>query len=431
MLANGHIASDDYVRWAMDQYELPSVNDQYFSVPADRVYWEAVKHDFAWTPTFFPLADWQGVMLIGCVEPPSFHFPIHSPHRFVIASVIALETRYRELELVQTILNHGADHHDDHDFSPAGEDLHTPHASARQRSTDEFIADDLPAAPNVNMRDPEGMIVDVDESSNVNLFIVPEGMTADQVGRPVPNTPDGLEPQSAVIDMDALDFSDGAPIASPIIISTVTPPRAPIVPPGPPSAVVQAQAQAAAIALRSEILILAPPSPPPIPDSAGSNVSISEPAISLATCSNSDSLTASTVAHINLHFEHALLLVYENSVLRPKKWSELLLSVKGENADAISLNEPSIFRVAARTSLPYHGYVVANPTNIAFFNAFTRGVLPKHVTVMPVMIAGHLVAMLMGISTVDVDYKASLSAMEKIASDFSTQLERVRFKKAA
>jgi hypothetical protein len=55
LLANGHIVSDDYIHWAMEQYGLPSLRNGYFSVPVDRVYWEAVKDAFAWSPSFFPL----------------------------------------------------------------------------------------------------------------------------------------------------------------------------------------------------------------------------------------------------------------------------------------------------------------------------------------------------------------------------------------
>jgi hypothetical protein len=438
ILAKGYIPTNDYIRWAMDQYSLPSVNDDYFSVPVDQVYWEAVKNEFAWTSAFFPLAEWQGVMLIGCVEPPNFHFPLHTPHRFVIASAHALEHRYRELEpshihdqpethagyevpLAEAVIDLANDDAD-HDFSPAAQHQVSQHVSVRQRPADEVLADELPAAPDVDLHDPEGLVVDIDESSNVNLFKVPEGMTVDSIGKPVPTTPDGLEPQSGMIDMDSLDFSDsGKSVLAP------TPPRAPIVPPGPPSAVLQAQASTTL--MNSDKV--AATMPPPVPDIPRANVSMSEPVIPLATCATMDSLSTSVVAHVNMHFEHALLLMYNQAVLRPTKWSELLFSVKGDHADAISLNGPSIFRIAARTSLPYHGYVVANPTNTEFFNAFNRGVLPKHVTVMPVMIAGQLSGMLMGISMNDVDYKGSLSAMEKIASDFSTQLERVRLKKAA
>jgi len=303
-----------------------------------------------------------------------------------------------------------------------------PVAKVRQRPADEVLAEDLPQAPDVSMRDPDGLLVDVDSNSQVD-FSVPEGIQAVGELKPVPTTPDGLQDASRIIDMESLDFSH--PAIEPAAVEpvrAVEPPRAPVMPPGPPP---QAVAQAAAQTPKTEKVVM-PPAPPPAPTPLRSNVSSSEPAVPLATCTSVDSLMSAAVAHINAHFEHAMVLTYDNAVLKPAKWSELLLSIKGDNADPISLDQPSVFRVAARTSLPYHGYVVANPTNTAFFNSFNRGVVPKHVTVMPVMIAGQLTAMLVGLANEKiVDYKGSLTTMEKLASDFSTQLERLRDKKQA
>jgi hypothetical protein len=480
LLENGHIESSAYVQWARDQYGLPSLNDSFFEVPADLVYWEAVKHQFKWTSTFFPLAEWQGVMLIGCLEPPNFHFPIHSPHRFVIASAHALEHRFRELEpqavphkIKQTApqaIEHAPvveeeippshapsapDHDQDQEIEFATAE---PVAHVRQRPSDEVLADSLPPAPDVDMRDPDGLVFDVDSSSNIN-FTVPDGMQVEDLGKPIPTTPDGFDEVSRITEMS--DFSDdvkpdglsastvppkavaappkAAPPAAPkytpppvaaikkpepvlqAVAPVEPPPRAPIVPPGPPAAVVKAAAEK----------VVMPPVPPPAPTAIRSNVSSTEPAVPLTTCTSVDSLMAAAVANICVQFEHAMVLNYDNAVLKPAKWSELLLSIKGDNPDAVSLDQASIFRVAARTSLPYHGYVVSNPTNATFFNSFNRGQIPKHCTIMPVMIAGQLTAMLMGISNETIDFKGTLNSMEKLASDFSAQLERLREKQQA
>jgi hypothetical protein len=248
-------------------------------------------------------------------------------------------------------------------------------------------------------------------------------MNVEDLGKPVPTTPDGIDEVSRIAEIS--DFSEAAievaPKATPQPVAEA--PRAPIVPPGPPPGAAKAAAE--------KIVMPPVPPPPPTPSAVRSNVSSTEPAVPLTTCTTIDSLMAATVAHITVHFEHAMILNYENAVLKPVKWSELLLSTKGDNPDAISLEQASIFRVAARTSLPYHGYVVSNPTNAAFFNSFNRGAVPKHVTVMPVTIAGQLTAMLIGLTNAKIDYKGSLVAMEKLASDFSAQLERLREKRQA
>lgn len=469
LLAHGHIPGGDYALWAMDEYSLPIVRDEFFSVPADPVFWEAVRSEFAWTPSFYPLAEWQGVLLIGCLEPPRFHFPLHTPHRFVIASAQALETRYNELNafeapvaapvaptpksaspayvepapLAKTAAAKSA--------APAYRPPVEVVAKVRQRPADEVLAEDLPAAPNVSLADPDGLVGDIELSSSPNLFVVPDGLPLDDIGQPLPIKPDGLgavtsheDHESRLLNLDNYDFSAAdpsaqslSPDAEPVIpVSAAAVPPAPKLPPGPPPVMNVVAATPRATVLPKPIEdsgVHASTVMPPIPKAAAStaNVAASEPAIPLSTCATLDSLMSATIAHVSTLFEHGILFVVENGRLSPKKWSELLLSVKGDSPDAVLLDQPSIFRIAYRTALPYHGYVVSNPTNATFFNAFNRGQTPKHVTLMPITNSGQVVAMVMGLSSVEIDYKASLSAMEKLASDFGTQLERLRAKKIA
>ena len=174
--------------------------------------------------------------------------------------------------------------------------------------------------------------------------------------------------------------------------------------------------------------------PPPVPQQAsekGVVVAMTTPAVRLETCTTYDALGAAAIGHILKNFEQGLVLMFQGGELRPWKWTEQLLSVKGDAPDAIPLAAASIFRVAYRTCLPYHGYVAENPVNTAFFNAFTRGITPKHVTLVPVLINGELVGMLMGLASEKIDYKASLSAMEILASEFGTNLDRMRSRQAA
>ena len=137
------------------------------------------------------------------------------------------------------------------------------------------------------------------------------------------------------------------------------------------------------------------------------------------------------VGHITTIFEQGLVLSFARNELRPVKWSELVWSAKGEKPDAISLEAPSLFRIVFRSSLPYHGYVIANPVNTLFFNNFNRGILAKHVTLAPVMVNGQLNSMIMGVSMGGIDFKATLSAMEKLAVDYAGFLEKFRAKQAA
>ena len=81
-LLNGRIQVSEYLLWASSTYELPVVRESFFSIPADPVFWDAVRRQFAWGPSFFPLAEWQGVLIIGCLETPAFSLARKTQLRF-------------------------------------------------------------------------------------------------------------------------------------------------------------------------------------------------------------------------------------------------------------------------------------------------------------------------------------------------------------
>lgn len=479
-LLNGRIPLQEYLLWAMATYDLPIVRDTFFSIPADPIFWDAVKTQFAWSPSFFPLAEWQGVLLIGCLEAPRFHVPGQHAYRFVLASPEALEKRFREFEPTWSFAN--APSREEPAKTAAVRSSATPAVAApivpaaavapavavaakvRQRPADEVLADDLPPAPNVSLDDPDGLVVEIPPPSSPNLFVVPEGLSPSDIGQPVPAEPDGLAHDSVIMNVASLDFSlplesqitqaPAAPQALPALPQEAPPtlpperpgvtattnnvasivPHLPKVPPTlPPNLPPALPRETPSTLAKVTPMPLAPASAvtPPVLAHLVGRVSANEAAVALSSCTSYDALLNATIAHITTIFENGMVLNVVRHQLQPIKWSDLLLSAKGEKPDPISLELPSIFRVAFRTSLPYHGYVVPNPTNAAFFDSFTRGTIPKHVTVMPVLMNGKPHSLLMGLSSVDVDIKATLSAMEKLSAEFGVQLQRLQVKKAA
>ncbi len=125
-------------------------------------------------------------------------------------------------------------------------------------------------------------------------------------------------------------------------------------------------------------------------------------------------------------FETAMILLFKDGELVPWKWSDLFLSVNGEKPEAIELKEPSIFKVVFRTAKPYHGYVVTSAANQKFFNEFYRGMLPKHATVIPIMIDGRMGGMLLGFTNSKLDYRQSLRLMERLAFDLGRIFKTMR-----
>lgn len=160
---------------------------------------------------------------------------------------------------------------------------------------------------------------------------------------------------------------------------------------------------------------------------AGKAISISriEP-IHLDQCTSIDEAGAQALLQASNIFETAMILLFKDGELLPWKWSDLFLSVNGEKPAPIELKEPSIFKVVFRTAKPYHGYVVTSTTNQKFFNEFYRGMLPKHATVIPIMIDGRMGGMLLAFTNSKIDYRQSLRLMERLSFDLSRVFKMLR-----
>lgn len=148
--------------------------------------------------------------------------------------------------------------------------------------------------------------------------------------------------------------------------------------------------------------------------------------IHLDQCRSVDEAGAQALLQACNIFETAMILLFKDGELLPWKWNDLFLSVKGDKPDTIDLAEPSIFKVVFRTAKPYHGYVVTSTVNQKFFNEFYRGVLPKHATVIPIMIDGRMGGMMLGFTNSKIDYRQSLRLMERLAFDMSRVFKSLR-----
>lgn len=148
--------------------------------------------------------------------------------------------------------------------------------------------------------------------------------------------------------------------------------------------------------------------------------------IHLDQCRSIDEAGAQAIMQACNIFETAMILLFKDGDLLPWKWNDLFLSVHGDKPVPINLVEPSIFKVVFRTAKPFHGYVVTSEVNQKFFNEFYRGMLPKHATVIPVMIDGRMGGMLLGFTNSKIDYRQSLRLMERLSFDLSRVFKSLR-----
>lgn len=130
------------------------------------------------------------------------------------------------------------------------------------------------------------------------------------------------------------------------------------------------------------------------------------------------------------HFDQAMILIYQNNVLKALKWDSSWKKEAHAQA-SIDLKSASIFRIVFDTKFPYHGYVIPNPINDAFFHGWNQGKYPEHVTIVPILENKNIVGMLLGTCTKQAAQKFQVRHIESIAEECLTKVIRDQIKKVA
>ena len=120
----------------------------------------------------------------------------------------------------------------------------------------------------------------------------------------------------------------------------------------------------------------------------------------------------------------------KDRVVKPILWDGGDFDIKKPSMVEFSLKIPSIFRVVSGTQKPYHGYVVTNDLNEAFFESWNHGQIPDHVTIVPLMDNDLVVGMLMGFGEKAAYNKSVLQFSENAAKELSEKILRSHAKAA-
>lgn len=128
---------------------------------------------------------------------------------------------------------------------------------------------------------------------------------------------------------------------------------------------------------------------------------------------------------MNKYFKQNMILLFQQGNLVVWKWDENWAPKSPAHEQPIDLRTPSIFRIAHRSNLPYHGYIVPNDTNNRFFNTWNRYQLPNHITIVPLARGKNQIGMLLGASQDQNDKDLTLEISLELAEKFSANLIRV------
>jgi hypothetical protein len=81
-LDHGKIKETEYLIWAKEYYSLPVVKTDFFEQPVPEDLFNQKKSAY-WKDSLFPVAEWDGVLFVACLEPPPAR-PIIEPLQYLL-----------------------------------------------------------------------------------------------------------------------------------------------------------------------------------------------------------------------------------------------------------------------------------------------------------------------------------------------------------
>jgi hypothetical protein len=124
------------------------------------------------------------------------------------------------------------------------------------------------------------------------------------------------------------------------------------------------------------------------------------------------------------HFDKTMILTCLGGTLKPWKWDERWFKDLKRNTE-IDMSQPSVFKIVADSQFPYHGFIVPNETNEAFFKTWNQGKIPEHVTIWPLKGDHDLIGMILGISDRKKGAHVRLDTIEVIAEDVARLVNKL------
>lgn len=402
-LDRGFLRASDYFPWAMEHYGLPLVNSEYFNLPGQRDLWQKIRTVANWSAELLPLEEWDGVILVGCVEPPTdirWSFPV----QYVLAQARDLKAHWERLCGDTTRVMAEEAPTLDMENEPTSPGL-APATAATQPLVKEIKAPPPPPIPQLDGPDglkisfPAGTKAPPTDSapplppprSSVNES--PEGLNINFIGKKAlkldPKAPDGLAlpTPNAGHDQQEEPTRDIPPAMIAELKKT----------PGSGFTLV---------------------SNPDLKANAANGVVDSDqlaPATMEAATSETQAV-AWVFQQLKQNFRYSWLLAVQGDMVRVWRWDSACKPASDEALAPIDVGQPSLFRIVSRTRMPYHGHVVESQINTIFFRNWGLRQTPAHVTAVPLMSESHLTAILLAAGEKPAQPDQVLRFCEKMAA---------------
>lgn len=396
-LDKGFLRANEYFAWAQEHYGLALLNESYFKNQPNRSLWDKIRTVANWSAEMLPLEEWDGVIFIGCVEPPmnvNWSFPV----QYVLANAKDLKSHWENLQKapVQPAVASAS-------VAPAPLPAPAVEALDQTRTSIQMPAPKSTSAPQpapaVAAATKTGIIempAPTAENTKTNVQMEPDAPTGlrlnfmnEKVLKVDPSIPEGISAQHLKKAETVTGFTVVAPVAQQTT-TTATP--------------------------------IAPKSAAPTSATDGAINADKMAPTSVAAAKTEDEVIAWAFQQLKQYFRYTWLLTLTSDNLMPWRWEQTITPADDSALQAIDLQQPSLFRIVLRTKMPYHGHIVDSPVNSSFFKGWGLKNNPAHVTAVPLLSGSHLIAILLCAGDKPSDLDQVLRFAERTAITVSTNL---------
>ncbi len=385
-LITNKISKEQYFEWAQENYGLAKISSEFFKQSPNRKLWAQIQSVANWSKDFVPIIEWDGVVFVACIEPRhdvKWSFRV----QYVLADAVDLENYWSALHTAET--------------SPTAEALvasqafDAPQAGLASAATNKpKLAFKLPPLPDQKSQNTvEATVTQLINPTQTKASDAPAGLKIND-----------LAPEDLKLSDDApvgLKLNDAAPAG--LNMNDLAPEG------------LKLNDRASAGLNMNDLA----PAGLKINQVAPADLNLDQSSPVIQFRQQTISVDYSRFLHeIENEFLCGMILRIENEHVAPVEWGSQFKPVAEKSKSPFTLSQPSAFRVAYRTKLPYLGHVVDTPMNKDFFSNWGFQAPPKQILIQPVQSSGRVHHLLLLIADPEKKNQTLLSAAEKLAEEW-------------
>lgn len=374
-LAEGRVQEDEYLAWASRQLHLPVLESRFFTEQQPDASLLQRRPDPSWNALCFPVREWDGVLMVACLEKPET--PIDGGAVYVLAAPSAMATWWEQISTHQQAASVDM---------PDGLDGGGAAAPLSSEAMPEGLSGAAPSAAPISFSD---IVMTKPAEAPATAVAIKNP----SLPKPVQPPPFGAKPAPAAAETGE---ASNPSISGSFDDSTRTNVNVHV------NRLPEAPAEIKVVALaKAETHLL-------------SGVAAQLP--------DFEALVQEALRRLSGSYGKTMFLACSETgeSLVPVLWSESFGTPA--TVTSVSLENASIFKIVASTEKSYHGQVVVNETNEQFFRAWNGGTTPSHVTLTPVFFKSRFVGALLGLGDQGAANMTTLRMVEKVSMELTRRI---------